>query len=573
MGKKAKKTMNINKRITYCVVIPVLILGIIMLILTATLVANSFIQRISNSLNGTAISAAATISKLPGEIAANGNTLQKGEVSLKDYESAFDSIPLKSGIDITIFYGETMMVTTVRDTTNYRATSLVAHEKAIQNCLNSNKDYFALLQDVGGKKCFAYYIPLYKDGTTGDIVGMVMASVQASKVLSDIFFILGVIIGILILVLIACIFTTAKIVAPLVDSLKQCIEGVQGLSDGHLDIIIREPVLERSDEIGDLGRSIRTLQTALQDMLSSVIASAKSVNYASLELSDTARDMYQNISGVKSSIDFITDGASTQATDTQSALDSMTYMGDLIIRTSEKADTLNSRADSMKSSGDQAFESIKELRSYSGEVQSAIQLITDQTAKTNESARQIQIATRFISEIASETDLLSLNASIEAARAGEAGRGFSVVASQIQKLAEQSNTASGSIDRIVENLIKDATDMVQKMHEFQDVIEKQNEHIELTGQTFGHVVDEINSSIVNIKEIESISRELESSRQQVQTVITTLSDIAQDNVASTEQTNASITEVASRFKSVQNASNRLKSTADVLAENTNRFVF
>lgn len=569
--KTANAKMNINKRITYCVVIPVLILGIIMLILTATLVSNSFIDRIQNSLNGTTAATAAVLSQIPGGYTESGSTVRKGDTDLKSFESALDSIQLKSGIDVTIFYGEQMVVTTVRDKGNYRAAEIIADEKAITSTTNKT-DYFNKNQTLAEQSCFAYYIPLYKEGTTGEPVGMIMASVKRAKALNDIYFIIGIIIGILILVLLACIFTTSKIVAPLIDSLKQCIKGVQGLSNGELDIIIRDPVLERTDEIGDLGRSVSTLQSSLREMLSSVISSAKSVNRASIELSTTAQNMYQNISGVKSSIDFITDGASTQAEDTQSALESMTYMGDLIIRTSEKAESLNTGADSMKTSGDQAFDSIKELRSFSMEVQTAIELIAAQTAKTNESARQIQSATKLISDIASETDLLSLNASIEAARAGEAGRGFAVVASQIQKLAEQSNSASGSIDKIVEVLIKDATEMVNKMYEFQEVIEKQNAHIELTGKTVGHVVEEINTSIDNIKEIESISHELESSRKQVQNIITTLSNIAQDNVTSTEQTNASITEVASRFKSVQNASNRLKSTADVLADNTNKFV-
>ena len=206
-------------------------------------------------------------------------------------------------------------------------------------------------------------------------------------------------------------------------------------------------------------------------------------------------------------------------------------MGDLIIRTGEKAVSLNAGADSMKTSSDSAFDSIKELRSFSQEVHKAIDLIVAQTNKTNESARQIKSATKFIADIASETDLLSLNASIEAARAGEAGRGFSVVATQIQRLAEQSNIASGKIDQIVQMLIEDSTDMVQTMYQFQDVIEQQNNHIEMTGQTFNHVLEEVNTSIENIKEIERMARELEDSRMQVQGVITTLSNIAQDNVA------------------------------------------
>lgn len=82
----------------------------------------------------------------------------------------------------------------------------------------------------------------------------------------------------------------------------------------------------------------------------------------------------------------------------------------------------------------------------------AIHFLSQQTALTNDSVAKISSATNLISDIASATNLLSLNASIEAARAGEHGKGFSVVASEIQQLAEQSNKAAAEIHTMVNNL-------------------------------------------------------------------------------------------------------------------------
>ena len=218
----------------------------------------------------------------------------------------------------------------------------------------------------------------------------------------------------------------------------------------------------------------------------------------------------------------------------------------------------------MKESGDNAFKSIMELKSISKEVQNAVKTIAGQTVETNESAQKIKQASDFISEIASETALLSLNASIEAARAGEAGKGFAVVATQIQKLAEQSDSASKKIDDIVNALIYNSQLAVNTMTNMEEVICSQNHYILHTEEIVNQVMTEIQSSITGIKGIERNARELEELRISIETVIHSLSDVAGDNVASTQETNSLITEMANRFGGVEEAAGNLRETAKML---------
>ena len=205
------------------------------------------------------------------------------------------------------------------------------------------------------------------------------------------------------------------------------------------------------------------------------------------------------------------------------------------------------------------------------EVKAAVATIAEQTKQTNISAQSIQKASQFISEIASQTNLLSLNASIEAARAGEAGKGFAVVASEIQKLAEQSDTASGNIGEIVNTLIGNSQRVVETMGKTQEIIEKQNMHIESTEQMVNGVMGEIDASIERIRQIETRTKKLESARTEIIDVIDSLSEIAQQNVEGTTQTSSSITEITDSFQNIEDSTENLRNMADMLAHNIRHF--
>ena len=146
-------------------------------------------------------------------------------------------------------------------------------------------------------------------------------------------------------------------------------------------------------------------------------------------------------------------------------------MGDMIEKNNSQIENLNVNAEEMTKAGDSAIDTLKELETINGKTKNAIDVIYEQTNTTNESAMKIREAINLITDIAEETNLLSLNASIEAARAGEQGRGFAVVAGQIQKLAEQSNESARKIEAIVASLIEDSDKAVETMNEVRQIME------------------------------------------------------------------------------------------------------
>ena len=320
-----------------------------------------------------------------------------------------------------------------------------------------------------------------------------------------------------------------------------------------------------------MSRAIDTLKTDLRSVIGGISESTNLLISSSDSLEQTSHQTFENMDYVMQSVDTITTSAISQAKDTKSASDNITHMGNLIIETGSEADLLNKNADKMLIVSDKTTFAIDELKKISEEGGSSVNIIAELTEQTNESAKTIREAAEFISGIADETNLLSLNASIEAARAGEAGKGFAVVADEIQKLAVQSNEASSRIDKIVNTLIVDAEHVVDSMEQMKSVIGKQNEYIKSTEDSVSEVMEEINESIEKIRNIEKRTQDLETARKEMMGMIAGLSDIADSNVVNTQETSKVINDVSDRFKKVEESAVNLRVTADILEQNMKNF--
>ena len=201
----------------------------------------------------------------------------------------------------------------------------------------------------------------------------------------------------------------------------------------------------------------------------------------------------------------------------------------------------------------------------------AVDEIYKQTEVTNASAKEISKAVELITEIASQTNLLSLNASIEAARAGEAGRGFAVVASEIQKLADQSNQSAVKIQKIIEELSLQSNKTVKFMKEVRTAVTNQENKLGETKEIFNEVRVGVQSSLVEIESISGKSTDLSQRKERMLDIIEGLSAISEENAAGTEETMASTEELTSMMIELASSANKLNEMANTLEEDIKRF--
>lgn len=564
--------LTIRKKLLLCSILPISVLGIIIVFMSLTFLRNSIINQVENSLRGTAAATLAAYDQNSGTylVAENGD-VWKGGYNISNSEKLLDTIKEKSGMDVTFFYGNKRIMTSIKEQSGERILGSPAGSKIEEMVLQNGKEYFSKNVSVDGVMYFGYYVPVFQGDDSNEPVGMVFAGINKNETLYSVLRIVFYMTVIVLVIAIIGIVGAGLISNTISRVLKSEITSLEYLAMGNLNVQIDKKNLQRKDEIGDLSRAIDTLKTDLRSVIGGISESTNLLISSSDSLEQTSHQTFENMDYVMQSVDTITTSAISQAKDTKSASDNITHMGNLIIETGSEADLLNKNADKMLIVSDKTTFAIDELKKISEEVGSSVNIIAELTEQTNESAKTIREAAEFISGIADETNLLSLNASIEAARAGEAGKGFAVVADEIQKLAVQSNEASSRIDKIVNTLIVDAEHVVDSMEQMKSVIGKQNEYIKSTEESVSEVMEEINESIEKIRNIEKRTQDLETARKEMMGMIAGLSDIADSNVVNTQETSKVINDVSDRFKKVEESAVNLRVTADILEQNMKNF--
>lgn len=182
----------------------------------------------------------------------------------------------------------------------------------------------------------------------------------------------------------------------------------------------KERLVSRKDETGMMSRAVAELRNQLMGVVSDLRDQSQRLFNASDSLNTNASETASTVEQVEKAVAEISDGASSQADETQKATENVILMGNMVEETAQEVDDLISNANQMKLSSDEASATLLELEKINAQAKQAIDVIHEQTNTTNESAMKIREATSLITSIAEETNLLSLNASIEAASRAEA---------------------------------------------------------------------------------------------------------------------------------------------------------
>ena len=474
-------------------------------------------------------------------------------------------------MDVTFFYGTKRVMTSALDANGERILGSPAGDVITQKVLNDGEEYFTSRVSLDGVMNYGYYMPVYQNGSNDEIIGMVFVGTNKADKDAVLNRIIVMICTAVILVMVICIGISMKIAYSISSDIKRSVGIVEQVAGGSLNIDVDKKLLNRKDEIGDLARGTVSLSNAMNSVINEISSNSKLLLETSGVLGEAADNTDKTMNEVSATVNQMVENSSIQSANSKAAFDHMKIMENNISETTSEAALLNESAVSMQKSGTKVSETLFKLCNINDNVKDIIEEVKEQTNRTNESGNKINSAISFISAVAEETNLLSLNASIEAARAGEAGKGFAVVAQQIKKLAEQSNDSSKQIDDITKVLMQDSYKSVEIMQKMQDIVISQSESMEETRIIVGQVLNDIRSSKDSIELIMNSTVKLEGSRNKVSGAVEELAEIAGQNMESTQRTFEETQKVTDTFREVYSGAVKLREIADKLAESVSYF--
>jgi methyl-accepting chemotaxis protein len=344
---------------------------------------------------------------------------------------------------------------------------------------------------------------------------------------------------------------------------------------GALDLTKNEgmdKVKNRKDEMGVIARAISNLRHELVTIVGQISENSNKLTEANTSFVERFQEISENVSNVNIAVEEIAEGSTSQAQETTSAGEQVVNIGTVIEQNVHNVEMLENTVKEMNELSNKASATLKGLKAINEQTTDNIAIVSEQTNNTNASATKIQEAVTLIQDIASQTNLLSLNASIEAARAGEAGRGFAVVAEEIRKLADDSAASANEINNIVEELITNSNKSVGKMEEVAEDSKRQAEELQSTIDSFDSLrqcVEEVSGASADIT---TQMTDLEKQKNIISGVVEQLAAISEENAASTEETSASMQTLSGAVQSCQEETDTLNQLSVDLNDAVNKFV-
>ncbi|WP_102273686.1 methyl-accepting chemotaxis protein [Cytobacillus massiliigabonensis] len=356
-------------------------------------------------------------------------------------------------------------------------------------------------------------------------------------------------------------FVVLFIIKSIIKPIKELKETAITISKGDLT---QHVAVESNDEIGQLGMAFNDMQKSLSVLVQEVGQHAEQVSASAEELTASAEQTANATEQVAASIQEVASSAEKQTDGVEQIAKVLAGASEnavLIASHSMKVSELSNHTTVQAEMGGQAVtNTVAQMNSIHDSVKESNKMITS----LHERSKEVRSILDVITGISEQTNLLALNAAIEAARAGEHGKGFAVVADEVRKLAEQSQSSAGQINEIIQGIQRDTESSVQIMARVTDDVQTGVEVSHEAIEKFNLILQSTKEVTPQMEDISATAQQMSAAIQEITSTANEMSAIAQGNAAMSEEVAASSEEQLATMEDISVSAKSLSSMSEEL---------
>ncbi|GIP61288.1 methyl-accepting chemotaxis protein [Paenibacillus sp. FSL W8-0186] len=343
---------------------------------------------------------------------------------------------------------------------------------------------------------------------------------------------------------------------------KDLMAALDKLSQGDFSVQLKTS----QDELGQINAKFNSTVSNINRL----VATIKDVSIQSAEQSkvlfSTVEDNHESSLTITHNIEEISEKVSLQS---KSITESATSLEDIASGANVIAgntSAVSEAAMQMKEQSEQGGDKVEMVMTQMGSIHKSVKNSVDSIEQLHKRSGEIEEIVQVMTQIATQTQLLSLNASIEAARAGEEGRGFAVVANQVKKLAEESAKSAEQIAELVRHIQQETLQAVQAINEGEHNVAVGIGIVQETGELFGSILSATDAVTSQIQEVSAATEEMVAETEQITAAIKQLAELAERNAAVSEEIKTGAMEQRNSSNKIVNAAEQLNQISDKLEE-------
>ncbi|MCE4051095.1 MULTISPECIES: methyl-accepting chemotaxis protein [Bacillaceae] len=341
-------------------------------------------------------------------------------------------------------------------------------------------------------------------------------------------------------------------------------ESFMRLSEGNMNINMQAH--SSKDEVGILCNAMENLKDQLEYLLNESSNISNLILESSAELSAVAEQTSASSEEIGRAMGEIAHGAGEQAAALEDVNKEMGRLNNSINKMNEKNDQIDNAAHSSETATKKGQEMINQLKKSNELAKKATDEVSVGISSLYTKILDISKITVTIDQISEQTNLLALNASIEAARAGEHGKGFSVVASEVRKLAEGTNLATKQIQEMIQAIEKETEKTVQALFETTSQSEELNNAVNGTENEFTNISAAVNETIHAVKDLGNELASVVDQNNHILESVTAISAVSESAAAAVEEVSSSTDEQIAAISNVTKAAEAMISRGEQLKD-------